>query len=142
MDKKRFILLTPYIRQNAIDALLSAPDGYSATISPPTRSTDQNSMFHAICSDVAKSGYKWAGETLKMDEWKVLLVCGHTKATDGEVKFVPGLEGEFVNLRESTARMSVKRATSLIEYALAWCHSHNIPLTETRRQGFIWEQAA
>ena len=63
----------------------------------------------------------------KPEEWKVLLVSGHTKATQGEVEFVPGLEGEFVNIRESTARMSVKRAASLLEYALAWCADHHIP---------------
>jgi hypothetical protein len=33
---------------------------------------------------------------------------------------VPGIEGEFVNLRESTALMSVRRSTSLIEYTQAF----------------------
>lgn len=31
-----------------------------------------------------------------------------------------GLEGEVINLRESTAQMSVKRLASLIEYILSW----------------------
>jgi hypothetical protein len=39
---------------------------------------------------------------------------------------VPGLEGEFVNLRESTALMSKARAASLIEYALAFCAMHGV----------------
>jgi hypothetical protein len=33
---------------------------------------------------------------------------------------VPGLEGEFVNLRESTAQMGIKRMISLIEYSQAY----------------------
>jgi hypothetical protein len=39
---------------------------------------------------------------------------------------VPGLEGEFVNVRESTASMSATRLSSLIEYAEAFCAAHNI----------------
>jgi hypothetical protein len=72
----------------------------------------------------------------------VLLVSGHTKATEGEVEFVPGLEGEFVNIRESTARMSVSRASSLIEYAIAFCESNGVELTETMRGGFYERNAA
>jgi hypothetical protein len=99
-------------------------------------------MFHAICSDIAKSGFEWAGRRRSADQWKVLLVSAHTHATKGEVEIVPGLEGEFVNIRESTARMSVRRAVSLIEYALAWCAAHGIVLNETRRGGFMDERAA
>ncbi len=41
---------------------------------------------------------------------------------------VPGLEGEFVNIRESTALMSVKRGSSLIEYATAYALSNGVTL--------------
>jgi len=53
-----------------------------------------------------------------------------------EVEIVPGIENEFVNIRESTARMSVGRAASLITYAIAFCDMHGIHLTETIRGGF------
>jgi hypothetical protein len=58
------------------------------------------------------------------------------------VEIVPGIEGEFVNIRESTAKMGVKRATSLIEYVLAFCASKGVELTETRRGGFMERDAA
>ena len=135
-DKKTFILVNDRVRQNAVSALQNAPVGYVVTVKPPSRSVDQNAMFHAICADLAKSEIEWAGRLRNLDEWKVLLVSGHTKATDGEVEIVPGLEGEFVNIRESTARMGVGRASSLIEYAIAYCVSHGVELTETRRGGF------
>ena len=54
-------------------------------------------------------------------------MSGHAVATKAEVEIVPGLEGEFINLRESTALMSVKRSASLIEYTLAYCASNSIP---------------
>nr|WP_176025105.1 recombination protein NinB [Brucella pseudintermedia] len=142
MDKKRYILVSPNVVRNAINAVMEAPNGYSVTISEPNRSLDQNAMFHAICTDIAKSGYEWAGKPRKPEEWKVLLVSGHAVATNQKVEIVPGLEGEFINIRESTARMSVARASSLIEYALAWCAGHGITLYDTRRQGFLQEQAA
>lgn len=135
-DKQTFILVSDRVRMNTATALRGAPDGYVVTIRPPSRSTDQNAMFHAICSDLAKSEIEFAGERRNVEQWKVLLVSGHTKATDGEVEIVPGLEGEFVNIRESTARMSVGRASSLIEYAIAYCATHGVELTETRKGGF------
>ena len=141
-DKKTFVLISDRVRHNAMAALMSAPEGYTVRVAPPTRSLDQNSMFHAICSDIAKSKMPWAGKPRDAAQWKVLLVSGHTKATAGEVEIVPGIENEFVNIRESTARMSVGRTASLIEYALAFCASNDIELTETRRQGFYEEKAA
>jgi hypothetical protein len=53
-------------------------------------------------------------------------------ATKQGAEMVPGIEGEFVNLRESTARMSKARSSSLIEYTLAFCASNNIKLTDER----------
>jgi hypothetical protein len=139
-DRQTFVLISERIRRNAIQAILTANDGYVVRVAPPTRSVDQNAFFHAICGDIAKSPARyWAGKPRDADEWKVLLVSGHTKATAGDVEIVPGIENEFVNIRESTARMSVARAGSLIEYALAWCANHGVELTETRRQGFVSE---
>jgi hypothetical protein len=136
MEKQRYILINPDVRRNAVDAVIRAADGSAVTVGPATRSLDQNAKFHAICTDIANSQMTWAGKRRCAEEWKVLLVSGHTKATDGEVEFVPGLEGEFVNVRESTARMSVKRAASLITYAIAFCDTNGVHLTETIRGGF------
>lgn len=136
MDRQRFILVNERVRHNAAAALMKAPDGFTVAIAPATRNLDQNAKFHAICTDLEKSEMQWFGKRRDADAWKVLLVSGHTKATAGEVDIVPGLEGEFVNVRESTSRMTVARASSLIEYALAFCASHDVELTETIRGGF------
>lgn len=98
-----------------------------------TRTLEQNAKFHALCSDIARSGAEWAGKRRDADEWKVLLVSGHAVATKEGCEIVPGIEGEFVNIRESTALMSVKRGSSLIEYAVAFCAMNDVPLTETNR---------
>lgn len=101
----------------------------TVSIKTETRSTAQNAKFHAICDDIAKSGATWAGKARTPAEWKVLLVSGHAVATKEGADVVPGLEGEFINLRESTALMSVSRSSSLIEYAIAWCASANVRLS-------------
>jgi hypothetical protein len=49
------------------------------------------------------------------------MISGHAMATLGEVPDITeGLEGEVVNLRESSADMKKSRMSSLIEYTLAY----------------------
>lgn len=132
-----FTLRNDRIRQNAIDAILKADDNSRVTIAPEQRRGSQNAMFHAICGDLANSGMKWAGECRTLDQWKAILVSGHSVATGGSGDVIPGIEGEFVAIRESTSRMSVARASSLIEYTLAFCATNGIELTETRNGGFF-----
>lgn len=131
--KRRFILAHATARQGAVEAVQTAPDGYVVTVGEPTRNGDQNAKFHAICTDIARSGTPWAGKRRTAAQWKVLLVSGHSIATNLGSEMVPGLEGEFVNVRESTALMSVKRSASLIEYALAFCVDQGVSLHEAER---------
>ena len=137
MERQTFNLVNDRVRDNAERALREAPDNYAVTIAPRTRSNDQNAMFHAICSDVAKSGHKFGGKARPAKTWKVLFISAHAAATDEGNEIVPGLEGEFVNIRESSALMSVRRAASLITYCLAYCDTNQIQLNETRRGGFL-----
>lgn len=141
-DKKTFVLVNDRVRLNAIMELEQAPERYVVTIAEPTRSSDQNAMFHAICSDIAKSGHLFIGKPRKPEVWKVLLISGHAAATAEGSEVVPGLEGEFVNIRESSALMSVRRAASLITYTLAYCDTNGIQLTETRKGGWLDEARA
>ena len=136
-ERKTFHLVNDRVRANAMLELEQAPDRYVVTIAEPTRSNDQNAMFHAICSDIAKSGHLFIGKPRKPEVWKVLLISAHAAATSEGSEVVPGLEGEFVNIRESSALMSVRRAASLITYTLAYCDTNSIPLTETRNGGWL-----
>ncbi len=130
---KTFILAHQIARERAKDAVKNAPDGWQVIVKPATRTTEQNAKFHALCSDIAKSGMKWAGKSRTAAQWKVLLVSGHAIATSEGAEIVPGIESEFVNLRESTALMSKKRGASLIEYTLAFCAANSIKLSDYDR---------
>ncbi len=116
-----------------MQAVNDAPVGYAVEIKPPTRNLEQNAKFHAICSDMEKAGAEWAGKARTAEQWKVLLVSGHAVATKEGAEIIPGLESEFVNIRESTALMSKARASSLIEYAIAYCASNGISLDQFER---------
>jgi hypothetical protein len=139
---QRFVLINDRVRDNAMMAVRLAPEKYNVSISEPKRSLDQNAKFHAILSDIAKSPITWAGKRRTVDEWKALLISGHAVATKEQGEVIPGLEGEFVAIRESSASMSVRRAASLIEYTLAFCGTNGIELHETTKHGFLSEKAA
>jgi NinB protein len=128
---KTFRLAHDAARRGVGAFAMQAPDGTVVQFKEPTRTSDQNAKFHAICSDLAKSQVTWAGKRRDAAAWKVLLVSGHATATKEGSEMVPGLEGEFVNLRESTALMSKKRGSSLIDYSLCFCTMNGL---ETKEQ--------
>ncbi len=97
-----------------------------------TRSDVQNNFLHALIRDVSKQS-TWMGKRRTPEEWKVLFVSGHAMATKQGAEVVPGLEGEFVNIRESTARMSRARCASLCEYILAYCAANDVVLAESEQ---------
>lgn len=128
-EKRTYRLVHAEARRRAEHDVATAPDGYCVTVSEPTRSLEQNAKFHALCSDIARAKTQWAGKPRNAVQWKVLLVSGHAIATKEGSEMVPGIEGEFVNLRESTAAMSKARGSSLIEYSLAFCAMNDVKIS-------------
>lgn len=61
------------------------------------------------------------------------MVSAHSIATGEPAEMVIGLEGEVVNLRESTAAMSKKRFASLLDYVLAWGAMNGVKFSEPER---------
>lgn len=136
-DRQTFILISDRVRANAVEAVRTALPGWRVQVSPPLRSSDQNAKLHAVLSDLAASPVTWAGKRRSMEEWKAIVISGHAVATGTGGEVIPGIEGEFVAIRESSARMSVARSASLITYLLAFCDSNGVDLRETRNGGFF-----
>lgn len=101
-------------------------------VRPETRSDAQNKLLHALFSDVAAQA-EWLGKKRDAAAWKVLFISGHAIATKESAEMVPGLEGEFCNIRESSARMSRARLCSLVDYVQAWCANNDVELREARQ---------
>lgn len=120
---KPFFLRDQRIKNNCLDLIKELPTDDKkplvVKIQPITRNLEQNAKFHAMCQDVANQA-EFMGRKLTMEQWKVLFISGHAIATNQKADVVPGLEGEFVNIRESSAQMSVSRMASLIEYVTSW----------------------
>lgn len=113
------IILDEARRQRALEAVRQAPIGHVVKISEAARNLDQNAKFHALCSDAAAT-CEWAGKKWDAHDWKIIFISAHAVATGRPATVVPGLEGEFVNVREQTSRMTKERMSGLIEYVSAW----------------------
>lgn len=131
-EKRIFKLVHDEARRRALEAVTMADDGDMVTVQGPLRTLEQNAKFHAICGDLEKSGFRWNGKPRTAQQWKVLLVSGHAVATGDTCEMTEGLEGELVNLRESTAAMEKPRGSSLIEYSVAFCAMNEINVDQSR----------
>jgi hypothetical protein len=124
-DRQFFSLVHDTARQMAVRAVTRAPAGYVVEVKPKTRTLDQNAKLHAMFTDIARQ-IGFHGKRRTPAEWKVIFISGHAVATGLGADIVPGLEGEFVNIRESSAQMGVKRLNSLIEYVTAWAADNEV----------------
>jgi len=127
MDKQKFIISS---YPNLVGAFQYAKQfgfehPYCVEVRPLTRTDPQNKLLHALFGELAHQA-KWQNEKLTAEQWKMLMISAHTIATKEPNKMVIGLEGEVVNLRESSAQMSVARLNSLIEYVSCWAAENGI----------------
>lgn len=134
MKKIKFQLINNQVKQNAIDCIRDLPvDGRKPLIvevKPRTRSLDQNAKLHAMFSDFARYGLLFAGKARSLEEWKVILISGHSIATGGKGEVIAGIEGELICIRESSAGMTVSRMASLIEYVTAYATEKGVQLSD------------
>ncbi|KAF2282475.1 hypothetical protein GH714_044081 [Hevea brasiliensis] len=56
------------------------------------RSLDQNAKLHAMFGDIAASKLLFAGKERSAEEWKVILISGHSIATGGQGEVIAGIE--------------------------------------------------
>ncbi len=130
MDKRKFFIIN---RQSLVDAFkwicsIGFDKSFVVEVRPLTRTDAQNRLLHALFGDLAHQA-KWQNEKLTAEQWKMLMISAHTIATKEPNKMVIGLEGEVVNLRESSAKMSVARLNSLIEYVQCWAVENGVVIS-------------
>ena len=127
-DSATFRLSTPTARRNALTAISEAPEGYWVMLKPEGRNLEQNARLHAMLADIVKARTVWDGETHDIEFWKGLVVSGWAIATKAEGQVVRGIEGEIVLIRRSTASMTKKELTSLLDYLEAFMVKRGIPM--------------
>lgn len=131
--KQQFFLRGEQVRLNSMEFIRTLPIDEKkplvVSIKPMTRSLEQNAKLHAMLSDIAKQ-CEFQGKKRDVETWKMIFVSAHKIAKGGQAEMAIGLEGEVINLRESTVQMSVKRLASLIEYVQAYCDLNGVVLND------------
>jgi hypothetical protein len=132
MQTEHYIIETKQDKRKLLSRLTKADiDNCEVIIKKRVRTIPMNSRLHAILTEVANSDLTFAGKRRSMLEWKAIFVSGHAVATSGDsdAELVEGIEGEALQLRESTATMSVARSSSLMEYISAYAADKGLRVT-------------
>jgi len=127
-EKRTYKLISDQVRAHCIDEIARAPLGKVVIVQDPTRTLEANAKLHAMLTDISKQR-DYMGKNRDVEFWKGLFVSAHAIATGKPCEIVPGLEGEFIAIRESTATMSGKKLASVIEYIEAYCAMNEIRLS-------------
>jgi hypothetical protein len=113
-DRQLFRLVHPTARQLASRACIQAPDGYVVEIKPRTRSLDQNARLWAMLADISQQ-VNWHGQKLAPEDWKHVF-----SASLKQQRAVPGIDGGFVVLGQSTSKMTIREMSDLMELISAF----------------------
>lgn len=124
-EKRTYKLISDQVRAHCIDEIARAPLGKVVIVQDPTRTLEANAMLHAMLTDIARQA-KYMGKPRSVEVWKGIFVSGWAIATGQNPEIIPGLENEFIAIRESTATMSGKRLASVMEYIEAWAINEGV----------------
>lgn len=124
MSKSIFFLEHLTARANAIECVKQAPDGYCVEVKPKTRTIEQNRRMWAMLGDIA-SQVIWYGKTLTPENWKDIFSAALKKQD-----VVPGIDGGFVVMGQSTSKMTIKEMTDLQELMSAFGSERSIRWSE------------
>ena len=111
----RFILNSPRVRDNAINAVRTADDGVVVTVAKPKRSEAQNRLLWQALTDVANQ-VEWYGQYLPNTDWKDIFTASLRKS-----KVVPGIDyGTFVVTGLHTSAMTKGELSTLMDLIFAF----------------------
>lgn len=105
-------------------AIDRAPEGCVIEIKPANRSLEQNAKLWATLGEVAAQ-VVWHGRKLSSDEWKIIFSAS-LKRQD----VIPGIDGGFVAMGQSTSKMTKKEMTDLIAIIEAFGAQHGVKFDE------------
>lgn len=125
-DRRIYRLVHETARKLAAAQCQLAPDGYIVEIKPATRTLDQNARLWAMLTDVSQQ-VDWYGRKLTQEEWKHVFTAS-LKRQD----VVPGLDGGFVALGQSTSKMTKRELGDLMDLISAFGAQHDVVFHDER----------
>lgn len=136
MNKKNYLLIDPARRRNCTEFINSLPTNPDSplvvTIQERTRSLDQNAKLWACLNDISEQ-VNWHGRKLASEEWKHVFTAALKKQD-----VVPGIDGGFVVLGQSTSRMRVSEMRDLIELISAFGAEHGVSFGDDATCAMRW----
>jgi hypothetical protein len=93
---------------------LIAGHRFDVVIRPEKRSTQQNRRMWAMLNDLSEQ-VVWHGQRLSADDWKTMCT-----ASLKSQRVLPGIEGGFVVMGESTSQMTVAEMGTLMDFMEAF----------------------
>lgn len=125
-DSRIFRFVHNQARQLAADFCMTAPDGWIAKFSEPTRNLEQNAKLWALLSEVSEQ-VDWYGQKLSAENWKDVF-----SASLKQQKVVPGLDGGFVVCGQRTSQMGKREFGELIELIAAFAAERGVVFGDER----------
>lgn len=123
-EKRVFALAHDEARRRAVATVLAAPVGYSVTVEPPRRNTDQNAMLHALLGDIAER-VEWAGRKRDPECWKRLMTAAWLRARGESVEVLPAIDGHGIDVVfRRTSQLTKAECAELITFVQAWADEH------------------
>lgn len=107
----------------ALKPLLIAGHRIDVVAKTETRSTAQNSRMWAMLTDVSRQVI-WHGQKLAPEDWKVMATAALKKQ-----RVIPGIEGGFVVLGDSTSQMTIAEMGELMDFLEAFGAQHDVRFT-------------
>jgi len=136
METQRYLLRNSNVRQRCISAIQQLPTDtdkpLQVTIQEDTRSLAQNRMLWACLHDVS-SQVVWYGRKLDSESWKHVFSAALKKQ-----ETVPGIDGGFVVLGQSTSKMRVSEMRDLITIIHAFGAEHNVRFSDESARAAEW----
>ena len=90
------------------------------SVAEEQRSSEQNRLMWAALTDVSRQ-VDWYGSKLSPEDWKHVFTAALYKQ-----RSVPGIDGGFVVLGQSTSKMTVPQMTDLIDLIHAFGAQHGV----------------
>ncbi|MCU5775098.1 recombination protein NinB [Erwiniaceae bacterium BAC15a-03b] len=134
--KQTFVLRDSNIRRNCIEAIQQLPANpakpLQVIIQEDTRSLAQNRMLWACLHDISQQVI-WYGRKMDSESWKHVFT-----ASLKEQETVPGIDGGFVVLGQSTSKMRVSEMKDLITLMHAFGAEHNVRFSDEAALAAEW----
>lgn len=134
--KQTFVLRDSNIRQHIISTIQQLPANpskpYQIIIQEDTRSLAQNRMLWSCLNDVSRQVI-WYGRKMDSESWKHVFSASLKKQDT-----VPGIDGGFVVLGQSTSKMRVSEMRGLITLIHAFGANHNVTFSDESARAAEW----